>query len=91
VTNPTPIAEGSATLKGLGPDWLTLDAQHAGTTLVRVRFTPYWALAQGSGCVSPDGAFTRVTLRHPGPVKLVIRFALDRVDAHSPRCTPARP
>jgi hypothetical protein len=85
VTRPTPIVEG-ATLRALGPDSLTIDARAPGRVSVRVRFTPYWALSGGSGCVAPDGDFTRLSLRRAGEVRLVIRFALDRIGAHSPRC-----
>ena len=86
VSDPTPIAQGAARLQAMGPDWLTLYAPAAGTSLIRVHFTPYWAIAEGSGCVSPAGDFTRVTIRRPGEVKLVIRFALGRIRARSPRC-----
>jgi hypothetical protein len=86
VANPTPIVRGPATLKALGPNSVTLHARAPGTALIRVRFTPYWALGQGAGCVAPDGEFTKVTIRHPGPVKLVIRFSLGRIGSRSPRC-----
>ena len=86
VHDPTPIVTG-ATLRALGPDSLTIAARHAGSVTVRVRFTPYWALDPGPGCVAPDGDFTRITLRRPGTARLVIRFALDRVGARSARCS----
>ena len=87
VSDPTPIVEGAATLRALGPNSLTIDAHRPGRELVRVRFTPYWALGEGSGCVAPAGDFTALTLRRPGPVRLVIRFSLGRIGARSPRCT----
>ena len=87
VAKPTPIVRGPATLKALGPNSVTLDATAPGTALVRVRFSPYWALGRGSGCVAPDGEFTAVSLRRPGPVELVIDFSLGRIGADSPRCT----
>jgi MFS family permease len=87
VTDATPIAQGAATLRGMGPDWLTLEAARAGTTVLRIRFSPYWALSQGSGCVTPAGENTAVTLRRPGPARLKISFAPDRIGAHSARCT----
>ncbi len=87
VTDPAPIVEGAATLRTLGPDSLTIDARAPGSVYVRVRFTPYWALSGGPGCVAPDGDFTRLTLRRAGQVRLVIRFALDRIQARSPRCS----
>jgi hypothetical protein len=87
VANPTPIVRGPARLEALGPNSVTLHARAAGTAFIRVRFTPYWALGQGAGCVAPDGEFTKVTMRRPGPVELVIRFSLGRIGSRSPRCT----
>jgi hypothetical protein len=86
VAHPTPIVRG-ATLRALGPDSLTIDASRPGRVSVRVRFTPYWALSGAPGCVAPEGDFTRLTLRRAGEVRLVIRFALDRIGARSPRCS----
>jgi len=86
VANATPIVQGAATLTAMGPDSLTLRAGRAGKILVHVRFTPYWSLAQGFGCVSPAGAFTALTLTRPGIVKLQTSFSLSRVGARSPRC-----
>lgn len=87
VRDPDPIVAGPAILRALGPDSLTIDARAPGSVAVRVRYTPYWALSGSPGCVAPDGDFTRLTLRRAGPVRLVIRFALDRIAARSPRCT----
>jgi hypothetical protein len=55
--------------------------------LARVRFTPYWKLENGSGCVAPAGDFTALTLRRAGTVRLVMDFSLDRILARTPRCT----
>lgn len=87
VQNATPIAQGVATLTGLGPDWLTFRARSAGSVYLHVHFTPYWELTEGSGCVEPAGAFTRLQLRRPGPVRLVTEFSIWRIAATSPRCT----
>ena len=87
VAHPAPIAQGAATLRAMGSDWLTLTARRPGTVLLRVRFTPYWALAGGVGCVAPAGDQTRVTLRRAGTVRLVIRFAPGRIGVTSPRCS----
>jgi hypothetical protein len=86
VADPTPIVQGAATLTALGADSLTLRASRPGTALVRVHFSSYWALGEGSGCVAPAGDFTSLTLRGAGPVRLVIRFSLGRIGARSPRC-----
>jgi hypothetical protein len=87
VSNATPIVQGPATLEAMGPDWLKLEVRTPGTVLVHVRFTPYWELSQGSGCVAPAGQYTRLTLRKPGPARLVTSFSLTRVGSTSPRCT----
>jgi hypothetical protein len=87
VRDPTPIAQGAATLRALGPNSLTLQATRPGTVRLRVRFTPYWALAQGSGCVLDDHGFTALRLRSAGAVALVTRFSLGRIGATSPRCS----
>jgi hypothetical protein len=87
VRHPTPLVQGPATLTALGPGSVDLQAARPGRVLVRVRFSPYWALEQGSGCVTPAGDFTALQIRRPGPVRLAISFSLDRVGADSPRCS----
>jgi hypothetical protein len=86
VARATPIVQGPTRLLAMGPNSLTLAATRPGTSYVRVRFTPYWAITEGSGCVAPAGGFTRLDLRRPGPARLGISFALDRIRATSPRC-----
>jgi hypothetical protein len=85
--DPTPIARGAGSVTALGPDWVALDVKRPGNVILRVRFTPYWALTRGSGCVEPDGPFTRLRVRRPGPATLGIDFSLGRIRATSPRCT----
>ncbi len=87
VVAPTPIAQGAATLRAMGSDWVALEAQRPGTVTLHVRFTPYWELTEGAGCVAPDGGATRLILRRAGPVRLAVRFAPDRIGATAPRCT----
>jgi hypothetical protein len=87
VTGATPIVQGPATLTQLGPSSLTLRAARAATLLVRVRFTPYWAIQTGSACVAPAGDFTQLRLRKPGTVHLVTSFSLARIRSHSARCS----
>jgi hypothetical protein len=86
VRDATPIAQGPASLQQLGPNSLTLRASRPGTVMLRVRFSPYWALAEGSGCVIDSGGFTALRLRRAGQVRMVTRFALGRIGATSPRC-----
>jgi hypothetical protein len=87
VDHPTPIARGAASLQKLGPNSLTLRASRPGTVMLRVRFTPYWALSHNAGCVIDEDGFTELQLRHAGPAKLVTKFSLGRIGATSPRCT----
>jgi hypothetical protein len=87
VLGATPIVQGTAQLRAFGANSLTLYAARPGSSYVRVRFTPYWAITEGSGCVAPAGGFTIVTLRRPGRAKLSISFSLARIRATSPRCT----
>ncbi len=86
VADPTPIVTGVARLDSIGADSVGLTALAPGTALVRVRYTPYWALRGVHGCVAPAGEFTRVRFRAPGPARLVIDFSLGRIRARSPRC-----
>lgn len=87
VRGATPLATGAARATALGPTSVTLRFAAAGSALVRVRFTPYWAVGDGHGCVAPAGEFTRVSARGPGTVRLTVDFALDRIGARSPRCS----
>jgi len=87
VADATPLVQGVATLATMGPDWFTLHVNRPGKALVHVRFTPYWALTQGSGCVSPAGALTELTLTRAGTARLGTRFSLTRIGTRSPRCS----
>jgi hypothetical protein len=87
VSDPTPLVQGVATLRHLGPNWFTVSATQPGNALVRIHFSPYWAITQGSGCVAPAGSFTRLTIRRPGPMRVAIRFSVSRIGSDSPRCS----
>jgi hypothetical protein len=87
VKNPTPIVQGPASVKALGANWLELQARAPGTALIRVRYSPYWAVTEGSGCVARAGDFTRLELHRPGLLRVAIRFSLTRIGATSPRCS----
>ncbi|HEY2570587.1 MAG TPA: hypothetical protein VGI27_03895 [Solirubrobacteraceae bacterium] len=87
VLSPTPLAQPPSTLQRLGTDFFALQAPRAGTFVVRVRFTPYWELVDGSGCVQrgPEG-WTQVRARAPGTLRVGIDFSLARVFDRGPRC-----
>jgi hypothetical protein len=87
VREAVPLAQPPSVLTALDTDSFTLRAPGAGTFRVRVRFTPYWALAGGHGCVHrAAGGWTDVQTRGAGSVKVVIDFSLGRVFEHGPRC-----
>jgi hypothetical protein len=87
VLGATPLAQAPALLTGASSDSLTLYAPRPGSYTVLVRFTPYWALASGSGCVArAPGEWTQVQARRAGTLRLVIRFSLARVLSDAPRC-----
>jgi hypothetical protein len=82
-----PLALGGATLTHLGADSFTLAAPRPGRYPVRVRFTPYWALSHGRGCVrEAPGGWTELEASRAGILHVVIDFSLDRVFNHGPRC-----
>jgi hypothetical protein len=89
VRGATPLAGDGARVTRMASDAADVAVPRAGTYLVRVRFTPYWKAA--GACVAPagegDDAWTRVTARAPGTVRLRASFALDRVRATAQRCS----
>jgi hypothetical protein len=83
-----PLARGAARVTTLDTERVRLAASRAGVVDLRVRFTPYWRISAGRGCVGEGpGGWTRVRVERPGPVDLRAAFALDRVRASAPRCT----
>jgi hypothetical protein len=81
------LATPPARLTAVGADSFTLAAPAAGSYEVRVRYTPYWALRRGHGCVRrAPGNWTTVEARAAGTIRVGIDFALTRIFSHGPRC-----
>jgi hypothetical protein len=79
VRAPTPLATGPGRLTSLGHESFALAAGAPGSFLVRVRFTRYWTLVRGDGCIDrAAGGWTRVLARAPGPLVVRARFSLAR-------------
>jgi hypothetical protein len=84
VHDPVPIG-----VTHLEPDGFTVQARRRGAHVVRVRFSPHWAVVSGLGCVSrsPDD-YTIVTATKPGTIRVAPR--VDPVRAlmrrTGPRC-----
>jgi hypothetical protein len=88
VQRATPLAQGVASAQAAGPNWIELTAARPGQVLVHVRFTPYWAITRGAGCVGrTNQGMVELRLRRPGPVRLAISFSPGRIRADSARCT----
>jgi hypothetical protein len=89
VLGATPLAQAPATLTSATTDSFTLSEPRPASTTVRIRFTPYWAILAGRGCVrEAPGDWTEVQARSAGSVRVGIDFSLGRVFDHGPRCTP---
>jgi len=82
-----PLAQAPAVLRSVGSDSLTVYAPRPGAYTVWVHFTPYWAIASGSGCVGrAPGDWTQIQARRAGSLHVVIHFSLERLFSHAPRC-----
>jgi hypothetical protein len=79
VRAPTPLVSGPGRVTELGHDTLSLRADAPGSLLVRVRWTPYWTVTSGAGCVQRGaGGWTRVDAARRGPLQLRASFSLGR-------------
>jgi hypothetical protein len=86
VRNPSPLAIGGQMVK-LTPQGFVVDANAPGTVLVRVHWTPYWSIEQGSGCVEQaPGGYTMLDVSTPGRFRVGIDFAPWRAVSSGPRC-----
>jgi hypothetical protein len=85
VVDPAAMAGPPATMTTLGRQSFVVDFSRPGTSLVRVRFSPYWKAA--GGCVGRgSGGFTQISSRRAGRVAVTIAFAVDRIFDHGVRC-----
>ena len=86
VHDPSPLAIGGKMIK-LTPEGFVVDADVPGTVLVRVRWTPYWSIESGSGCVeeAPDG-YTMLDVETPGRFRVGVDFSPVRAISSGPRC-----
>lgn len=85
--DPVRLANGPATLTSLRDQSFVLSATHPGSVLVRVHFTPYWAVTSGAACVAPGPeGFTRVIATGAGTIRVAVSFSLGRIFSHGLRC-----
>jgi hypothetical protein len=87
VREAAPLAQAPAVLTRLGNDSFTVSVPRPGRYLARVRFTPYWALSEGRGCVrKAPGGWTELQASRAGNLRVGIDFTPARVFDHGPRC-----
>jgi len=81
------LAQAPATISAVSSESFTLAAPAPGSYEVRLRFTPYWAVAGGPGCVAEaPGGWTEVEARRSGQIHVVISFSPARIFSHGRRC-----
>jgi hypothetical protein len=86
VRDPSPLAIGGKMIK-LTPQGFVVDASAPGTVLVRVHWTPYWSIEQGTGCVEQGpGGYTILDVTTPGRFRVGIDFSPVRAVSSGPRC-----
>lgn len=87
VTDPEPMVEPPARLTGFGTDTFSVRSPRPGTFRVAIRWSPWWRVESGSGCVTegPD-EFIRVEFDRPGTITVKADFRpLVRFE-RGPRC-----
>ena len=87
--HPLVVPEGGAAIvaTALRTDEVALEVRRPGSAIVRVRFSPYWRVDGGPGCVEKAGDWTRVSAERPGRIGLVITWAPARVVSRGRRCS----
>jgi hypothetical protein len=92
VLAPTPLLSGPGTLSSLGHDSFVVRSSSAGTLVARVRYSRYFTLTHGSGCVvRAPGGWTEVRLDAAGTATVAARFSLARALGTGATCTRATP
>jgi hypothetical protein len=90
VLDAQPLVQRPAVVTSMTTDSFTLETRQPGTVTVRVRFTPYWALESGAGCVQRSaGGWTEVRASAAGSLHIGIVFSITRIFDHGPRCRGA--
>ena len=87
VRAPQPLAAGPGRLLTLGHESFALNASGVGSFLVRVRYTPYWTVTSGRGCVSRGaGGWTRIDASQRGRLLVRASFSLSRAFGGARSC-----
>jgi hypothetical protein len=85
-----PLVSGGAVLLSMGPRGFAVQARGPGAILVRVRWTPYWAVRRGAACLRPaPHGWTRLVVGAPGTVRVAAHFTPGRAIARGRVCQAA--
>jgi hypothetical protein len=71
-----PLGSGRASAVAVGRQGFALDVTTPGEFLVRVNFTPYWSIGEGTGCLLGDGKWTIARVTRPGTFSVDADFSL---------------
>jgi len=72
-----PLGKGAASATQVGRQGFSLDVTRPGRFLVRLNFTPYWSIGEGSGCLLRKGDWTIARVAHAGTFSVDADFSLD--------------
>jgi hypothetical protein len=86
------LVTGPATLRGSDSQGFTVNVSAPGDVIIRMRWTPYWSITRGRGCVreTPDG-FTYLKADAPGIVRVEASFDPTRIVSRGRTCAGGGP
>ncbi|MBN8866662.1 MAG: hypothetical protein J0H98_03830 [Solirubrobacterales bacterium] len=91
VLGAVPMVARPARLTALDTNGFTVSSPVPGSYVVRIRSTPYWRVKGGAGCVWTTGTdWTRVSLDHPGSVRVDADFSPGARFGADRDCRPER-
>jgi hypothetical protein len=71
------LVSGPGSVRALNGDGFSIAARRSGRFLVRVHYTPYWAVVSGAATLGPaTGGWTEVHVTHPGTIAVDAEFSL---------------
>lgn len=92
VRDPAPLAFGAGDRVKLTPQGFVLIADSPGTIVVKVRWTPYWSIEEGTGCLEESTrGFTRVIVPEQGRLRIGVDFSPLRALDRGQRCADHPP
>jgi hypothetical protein len=90
VVDHRPLLTGPGELVELGRDNFTIQAQRAAPMIVRVRWTSFFTVTEGSACLArAKGGWTEVTPVRPGTISIAARFNVRRMADQTSFCSSA--